>query len=333
MAEFEGMPGISVIMPAHNSERFIAQAIDSILEQTYPNLELIVIDDGSSDNTPEIVSSYADHDPRVTLIQQARGGVSRAGNAGLHAARFDWVARMDSDDIALPHRLETQIKAAIQHPDVIVWGSHAYQINIANKVIGLMEHGPTSDAEYESLRANGDPFFILNPTTLFRRDIALQVGGYNPTFVAAGDEELWSRMAAYGPMRVIPEKLLYYRIHSASMTSSHMAYQRLVHAFVKARNLAWLAGDDLTFADFQAQQRNLPPLRRLMLRKHAQGAFYYRRAGLLLSAGKRWSAVGALMLALLFDPRFTISRTWMRLLRQRRMTRANLSDHQPSRKI
>jgi len=326
-------PGISVIMPAYNAERFITQAIDSILAQTYPHFELIIIDDGSSDNTATIASQYADRDPRVTLIQQARGGVSRASNTGLHAARWDWVARMDADDVALPQRLEMQISAALHDPGVIVWGSHAYQINISNKVIGLMEHGPTSDDEYEAMRASGEPFFILNPTSLFRRDIALQVGGYNTALVAAADEELWSRMAPHGSMRVIPQKLLYYRIHSDSMTSNHMMYQQQVHAFVQARNLAWMAGDDLSFPEFQAQQRQIPWPRQVLLRAQTQGAFHYRQAGLLLSAGRRGAAIGALALALLFHPRFTISRTWMRLLNQRRLSQEDATERYISRKM
>lgn len=332
MTEFEGLPGISVVMPAHNAERFIEQAIDSILQQTYPHFELVVVDDGSTDATAAIVERYASQDSRVKLVRQARSGVSQAGNTGLHAARWDWVARMDADDIAMPRRLETLIRAAVQQPEVIVWGSHAYQINVNNRVIGTVEHGPASDADYQAMRASGEPFFILNPTTLFRRDIALQVGGYDATFVAAGDEELWSRMAPHGMMRVLTEKLLRYRIHSGSVTASHLAYQQQVHRFIQARNLAWQAGDDLTFADFQAQQRSQPLLRRLSLWLKARGAYHYRQAGLLLSVERRWAALGQLGLALLFHPRFTLARTWGRLMRQRRLEPPPSPD-QPSRKM
>src|SRR3954464_8988356 len=120
---------ISIVMPAYNSSAFIREAIDSIISQTYPHFELLVCDDGSPDDTQEIVREMASRDNRIKLIVNQHGGVSRNCNVGLKMAKFPWIARLDADDVAVPDRLETQIKAAERDPKVICWGGGARLIN------------------------------------------------------------------------------------------------------------------------------------------------------------------------------------------------------------
>ncbi len=114
---------ISVVIGAYNAERYIARAVESMLAQTYTDFELIAVDDGSTDRTAAILRSCAARDARVRVIEAAHQGISGAANRGIAAARQAWIARMDADDIALPHRLERQLAAAAAAPEVVLWGA------------------------------------------------------------------------------------------------------------------------------------------------------------------------------------------------------------------
>ena len=113
------MPLISVVMPVYNGEKFLAEAIDSILAQTYTDFEFIIVDDGSKDHSTEIINDYAKRDPRVRLVQLAENsGVASARNAGIAAARGKYIASMDSDDISLPERLRMQAEFLEANPKI-----------------------------------------------------------------------------------------------------------------------------------------------------------------------------------------------------------------------
>jgi glycosyltransferase involved in cell wall biosynthesis len=304
---------ISVIMPAYNAEKFIAEAIESILNQTYRDFEFIIVDDGSSDRTLEIINEYAQRDGRIRVLKGHHGGVSKAANMAMEAAKYPWVARMDADDIAMPHRLERQIEAIQSQPEVILWGAYARQINVDGKQIGFVEHGPTTLAAFEETRRTGNPVFILNPTTIFRKEIALQLGGFDPNLQAASDEELWSRMRDHGPMLTLPEHLISYRIHGSSISSNKLRLQATVHNFIRARTKARAAGGDLTFEQYLNNLKARPLLTRIREDVRLQGRLYYRRAGANLSQKNYPAAIGYFGLAFLCHPAMTFDRVKMRL--------------------
>ena len=129
--------GVSVVMPAYNSDRFIAEAIESILNQTYRHFEFLIVNDGSTDETSSIASNYAERDPRVRVIESNHGGPSRALNTGIEHAEYEWLAIMHADDVSLPNRLERQLKAACLNPKVVAWGAYAYHVNSAGKILSL----------------------------------------------------------------------------------------------------------------------------------------------------------------------------------------------------
>ncbi|MGF7213477.1 glycosyltransferase involved in cell wall biosynthesis [Skermanella aerolata] len=113
---------ISVVMPSYNSAAFVAEAIESVRAQTFPYFELLVCDDGSTDGTQAIVQEYTRRDGRIRLLQHGFRSVSRNCNAAMEAARYDWIARIDADDIMHRHRLERQMAAATEDPSVVLWG-------------------------------------------------------------------------------------------------------------------------------------------------------------------------------------------------------------------
>src|SRR3954453_10206217 len=241
---------ISIIMPAYNSDNFVKDAIESALNQTYSHFELIVCDDGSTDKTLEIVESYAERDSRIRLLRNKFRSASLNANSGVSAARYPWIARLDADDMATPDRLERQIQAAEREPHVVCWGGAAQLINRDGRRLRTARLGPETEAGLEQLRRSGEVIYILGLTTMIRRDAFQQVGGYDPRFNSADDIELLSRLAEIGSVRALPLVLGSYRLHGTSFTASRSKLQSRLFRFIKARNKARLAGNDLELESY-----------------------------------------------------------------------------------
>ncbi len=143
---------ISVVMPVFNGERFLAQAMDSLLAQTFRDFEIVAVDDGSTDSTHEILERFAEKDSRVKVVRGDHAGISAALNRGIENATHDWIARMDCDDVAAPDRFEKQLAAATLHPGVVIWGSYARHVDSSGNVLGISRTGPTSEDEFRKLR-------------------------------------------------------------------------------------------------------------------------------------------------------------------------------------
>jgi glycosyltransferase involved in cell wall biosynthesis len=302
---------ISVVMPAYNAARFIGEAVESILNQTWRELELLVIDDGSTDRTVEIVRGYAARDARVRVIESAHGGISRARNKGMELARYPWVAVMDADDVALPHRFERQLQAAAAEPQVVAWGAYVYHINSRGERLSLGKLGPTTVEEFRAYRAQGMDVNMHHPTALLRRDVCLEVGGYNPELAACVDFDLFDRLAAHGPIVIIPEPLLLYRLHLQSVTMSRFFTQRRVMRYVTARCQARLAGErEPSLEEFNAAYRRLPLWRRGRQLIDERSFYYYRLAGILYGEGQYARATAALGLSTLLKPGYVFPRLW-----------------------
>ncbi|GEO37052.1 hypothetical protein SAE02_12000 [Skermanella aerolata] len=306
---------ISIVMPSYNSAAFIHEAVGSLISQTYPHFELLVCDDGSSDATQKIVRDLARRDGRIRLIVNQHGGVSRNCNVGLRAAKFPWIARLDADDVAAPDRLETQIKAAERHPEVICWGGRAHLINRQGRMLRGAQLGPVNEAEYRELRRSGKVIYILGPTVMYRRDDALAVGGYDPRFDGAEDIELLSRLACRGSLRTLPDVLTLYRIHGQSVTAHRSAQQRHLFSFIEARNHAWQSGGDLELEQYLAELAARPAFERLRDSIAGRGSQYYRNTSIHFAERRLISALGTGALAALLQPLATSHRFGRRVLR------------------
>ena len=210
-----GQPQVSVVIPVWNGERYLKQAIESILAQDFVDFELLVIDDGSTDRSAEIVSAFA-HDPRVTLHKQANGGVVAARNAGLRVARAEFVAFLDADDIALPGRLAKQAAYLRAHPEAAVIGSNITYFSDADGVIRTQKF-PFGEAKVAMALETGNP--LAQPSVMLRKSLAIDAGGYREAFrFGAEDYDLWLRLAEKHPLDNLPEVLTLYRIHDDSLT-------------------------------------------------------------------------------------------------------------------
>lgn len=299
---------ISVIMPAYNAEEFIAQAIESILNQTYQTFELLIVDDGSTDGTVEIINYYAAKDSRIKFIQADHGGGPRARNIAAKVAQYPWIAMMDSDDIAYPDRLEKQLKAAQADPEVVVWGAFMTQINRDGKATYQINVGPTSKEAFRAIDRTKELIRLYNPAAMLNREVFEKVGGYDERLLAAQDSELWDRMAEYGPVVVLSEPLLYYRIHDKQISITRLSEQRILHGFPIARNQAKAEGKDLSLDDYLTAYHSAPPHVKLARFSKHRGEYYYNKAARHRDKKEYPAMLLSMALSSLIRPQATIPR-------------------------
>jgi len=197
----------------------------SILRQTLSDLELLVIDDGSQDSTPDILAEFAASDPRVRLFTQPALGVAGALNRGLREARAGLVARMDADDIAVPERLSIQVAMLKDRPEVAGLGSSCRVIDDQGRIL-TYRHVPTGADEIRSLLRRTN--CMIHPTMMLRRDAVLGIGGYRPAFRYCEDFDLWLRLSEHYDLLNLPEPLLDYRVHDSQLTWQNLEERALV---------------------------------------------------------------------------------------------------------
>ncbi len=205
-------PKISVILPVHNAEKYIAAAINSILTQTVTDFELIIINDGSTDATLDIIKSYQLIDARIRLFSQENKGLVTSLNNGINSAKGVWIARMDADDIALPQRFEKQLQW-LEQTGADICGSWVQFFGTSDKRI--LKH-PCSSSAIKMNLLFGSP--LAHPTVFMRTHLIKELR-YDPNWDKAEDYDLWERADRAGwKMTNIPEILLLYRQHDAQIS-------------------------------------------------------------------------------------------------------------------
>ena len=234
-------PRVSVIMGAYNAERYLAQAVESILGQTFADLEFLVIDDGSTDGTRQILDQYAARDPRLTVRTRANRGHERTLNELLGLARAPLVARMDADDVSLPERLEKQVAFLDAHPDHGLVGAQTVQIDERGDPIPDREFGVRlTHEDIVGVLQEWSPF--VHPTVMYRRDVVLGVGGYRPIFRHAEDWDLWLRLSPATKLANLPDRLMLYRLHGGQLSTRYLAEQTRSFVLALLSHRAVLAG-------------------------------------------------------------------------------------------
>lgn len=212
----ESTPEVSVLMNVRNGLPYIGAAVSSILGQTFRDHELIVINDGSDDGTREWLDRKKSEDPRIKVLHLEPSGIPRALNAGLAIAEGNLIAKMDADDIALPHRFERQIAEFHAHPGLILLGSEVEMIDENGLPLGTRGHSPDHrEIRKQLLEANGGA--LTHPAVMFRKEAALSIGGYDPDFPVGQDLDLFLRLSEIGETRNLPETLLHWRQHGTSV--------------------------------------------------------------------------------------------------------------------
>jgi len=210
-------PLVTVLMTAHNAERFIDLAIKSLLSQTYPRLEIIVVDDASNDETGPKLAAWLKKDSRLQIFSLAQNlGPSLASNFGLNQARGEYLARMDADDIAFPDRIEKQVRFLEQHPEVVMVGGQCLLLNEEGEIVGEKLFPTKHQQIYHSLFKMNPiqhPACMINCRLLPQGKIV-----YHNHSILAHDLELVFELAQYGQLANLAEPVLYYRQMPTSLS-------------------------------------------------------------------------------------------------------------------
>jgi glycosyltransferase involved in cell wall biosynthesis len=202
-------PEISVIMSVHNGEPFLCESIDSILGQTFANFEFIIVDDGSTDCSGEIIARYAKSDSRIVVISQRQKGPTKSLNAGIRRARGLWIARQDADDVSLPNRLQTMVDFLKLNPTVAAAGSWSEIMDETGRSLWTLKfpigHERISWAMIGTTA-------IVHPSAVMKREAFVRYGVYNEDYTYAQDYELWTRWIRLGAkLANVPKVLVRYR--------------------------------------------------------------------------------------------------------------------------
>ena len=204
-------PLVSVIMPSYNSKKYIKKAIDSVLEQTYSNFELIIVDGNSTDGTLDILDEYKKQDRRIKVIQDEGRGIGAALQLGCQIASGKFIARMDSDDIAINTRFEKQLKIFHSIPNLILVASPVIYINEDDSIVGY-------SFPYTNKRIIQEKVYLIaHPTLMMKKDAYVKAGGYQP-LLRAEDYFLWNRMRLMGEFYIFKEPLIKYRLLQDSLS-------------------------------------------------------------------------------------------------------------------
>lgn len=216
------LPLISVILPVYNAENTLGEAIGSILNQTFADFELILINDGSTDASEKIVLSY--EDKRIKYFSnETNKGLIYTLNRGLRLARGKYIARMDADDISLPTRFEKQVRILEENPSIIVCGSRIAYFGIKKRKSVYI--APESSEENKKWLVRESCF--AHPTVMMRKEVLVNNRiSYHPDYKNAEDYKLWIDLAPYGEFYNIQEVLLNYRLSSTQITQSHNMAQK-----------------------------------------------------------------------------------------------------------
>ncbi len=238
------IPKVSVVMAVHNGGPFVRQTIESILAQQYRDLEFIIVDDASSDDTPSIVRSF--DDPRIRYMPQAANiGQTAALNIGIRAAQGQYIARIDADDIAKPQRFEMQVKFLDVHPSVAVVGMWQETIDINGRVQGLRRF-PTDPWEISAGLFTASPmnwFCLSHPTVMIRKSALDKVGLYDERLRICQDYDLWVRTARSFLLANVGAVGLQYRAHGQSLSQKNLTRTKDEIKSIIERNIDFLLPD------------------------------------------------------------------------------------------
>jgi glycosyltransferase involved in cell wall biosynthesis len=292
------LPGVAVVIPAYNAEKYVGQAVDSVLAQTAPAMEVVVVDDGSTDGTAAVLSRYP---APVRVVRLDNGGVARARNVGVEATAARWVAFLDADDVWVPTYLEQMLAAASARPDAAL--VYCGLVTVDADLRPLSRRGvPASVVALRNTLVLEPPVVSVAQGALVKREAFVAISGFDEEMSTSADTDLVVRLAARHPVVAVDDYLVLYRQHGAQMSAGVDAMLR-----------------DMTRCYGKVFDRGMLPSDLEHLRGRAWANLHLAVGGELLSRGARRSAVSHLVAAARSDPR-RVSALALRSLRRRRAT-------------
>lgn len=229
---------ITVLMSVYNGMPYIEESIESILQQTFTNFKFLIFDDASTDETPQILAKYALKDQRIEIVTNDRNyGLGANLARGVEMTQTPWIARMDADDVAIPNRLEMQLRYIKDNPEIDILGGYVTDIDENGRVVGERRF-PKSNEEIQKLVWTCP---VFHPTVMLRRQMILKVGSYSPKLRKRQDYELWFRcVAANLKFANLTTPLIYYRFSNNTFKRNNWRVQ-LTHLSIGWRG-CWLVG-------------------------------------------------------------------------------------------
>lgn len=256
-------------MPVYNGEKYLREAIESILSQTFSDYTFLIIDDGSTDNSANIIRSYSD--PRITLvINEINLGISKTLNFGIEHSSTKYLARMDQDDISLPKRIEEQVNFMESHPDIGVCGAWitAFGANGTEYVKKL----PTNNDDIKVALLFNNP--MAHPTIMMRKSTLDKFGlRYDPLNDGLEDYDLWERAANVTKLANIPRALLRYRLHPVQLSRTSSARQEKMN-IIQGRQYEKLGLKNGEISSLFSANNKKHIYNNLSLRKAVYGIYY-----------------------------------------------------------
>ena len=219
-------PAVSVVLPVFNGGPYLEEAILSIRNQSFKDFEFIIINDGSTDRSLDLIKVHASEDSRIVLIDRENRGLVNSLNEGVNIARGELIARMDADDVALPDRLSKQYEFMSLNAGVVAAGTGYLLIDEDGDPIRIFRHSTEDSALQQQGLQRFTP--ICHPTAIFKKKEFLAVGGYREVSMLAEDLDLWLRMGEQGKLGNLSDVLVKYRQHSASLSESKQLQQLAV---------------------------------------------------------------------------------------------------------
>ncbi len=236
-------PKVSVLIPVYNGEKYLSEAISSIRNQTANGIEILIINDGSTDNSSNIINRMAANDDRIRVINKSNTGLTDTLNCGLSESKGEWIARMDQDDIASTKRIELQIEKITSDKSLVLVGSDFETLNERTKKRKSYSLPPTHAKLVKRLeRLRG---FFPHSSALFHAETVRQIGGYDSNALFNEDWDLWLRLSTNGEISCINQCLVTIRKHSNQMSANSGCIQPQAEAFISSTLHFYYKGIDL----------------------------------------------------------------------------------------
>ena len=277
---------VSVIMPVYNGERFIAEAVGSVLANSFTDFELVVLDDGSTDGSADAAARAARGDGRVQIVRCAHAGIGATRNAGLELARGEFIANLDSDDAMFPNRLAKQVAYLDRHAECVAVSARSVVVDDESRPIGMVGRYFTHQ-DIDRFLLDGHGGAIGGDSAMLRRDAVRSVGGYAARLASTGeDHDLWLRLAEIGRLACPPWVLNRYRVHQRNVSVGKRSRERRLPVTLDTLQRAF---ERRGIADRIPAKIPSPPLRAGEKRRDRALLRYY-------SGDRRGAAVDALVL-------------------------------------
>ena len=305
---------VSVLIPTFNSQDMIKEAVDSVISGTYSNIEILIIDDCSTDSTWEIVSKMASKDPRIKCYRNEKNcGEGETRNRLIKKATGKYIAFLDDDDTWEPNKLEVCLKALKENPDLRSVGHALRYIARNGKKLGYIEGHPTTREEMLEFREKATPPWVSPSSSGFvvEREILIKVGGYKEGWEYGSDMELYSRLLQQGyDMISLREPLANYRLRSGSVSGRDRMVRPFLFRCIRENALRKRRGERELFLEeyLDTVFDKLPILEKLNIRRECMEYFYWRKTGESWLNDAPVKAVIFGIIALLLDPKVFIGK-------------------------